>query len=144
MTQVDFYILQDVEIDARHRFACRLVSKAVSSGSTVVLYTTDQATAEKVDAMLWRYPESRFIPHGMTETPAAGNAPVLIAWQDPQQYRGVLVNLTDQVPAFFPRFERLAEIVVDANRDRGRENYRYYRERGYPLLHHELEDWEAA
>jgi DNA polymerase-3 subunit chi len=144
MTQVDFYILQDVEIDARHRFACRLVSKAITSGSSVVIYTAQRAGAEALDELLWRYPQQRFLPHGLMDGEAARKAPVVIAWQDPGRYEGLLINLTDQVPEFFPRFDRLAEIVVDANRDSGRESYRYYRERGYPLLHHELDDWEAA
>ena len=121
-----------------------LISKAVTSGSPVVLYTAEKALAEQLDEMLWRYPEQRFLPHGLMNSAAAAGAPVVIAWEDPRSYQGVLVNLTDQVPEFFPRFDRLAEIVVEANRDSGRENYRFYRERGYPLNHHDLDDWEAA
>jgi DNA polymerase-3 subunit chi len=47
----------------------------------------------------------------------------------------VLVNLAPQVPEFFSRYERVAE-VVDANAERrelSRERYRFYRDRGYKL-----------
>jgi DNA polymerase III subunit chi len=48
------------------------------------------------------------------------------------------------VPTFFGRFERVAEIIVQDRRDVGRDRYRFYRDRGYPLFHHELDEWEAA
>ncbi len=144
MTQVDFYVLKDVDMDARQRFACRLISKAFASGAQVMLHHNSRAAAEAVDDMLWHYPEQRFLPHGLLGTEAAEQAPVVLCWEDPGRYDGVLVNLTDEVPGFFARFDRIAEIIVAENREAGRERYRYYRERGYPLFHHELDDWEAA
>jgi len=44
------------------------------------------------------------------------------------------------VPAWFSRFTRIAELVGAAEDDkaRGRERFRYYRERGYPLETHNL------
>ena len=54
----------------------------------------------------------------------------------------MLINLGSDVPTFFGRFDRVAEIVLDPERDLGRERYRHYRDRGYPLQHHELNDWE--
>ena len=38
----------------------------------------------------------------------------------------------------------VAEIVVDATRDSGRDRYKFYRDRGFPLFDHHLDDWEAA
>jgi len=54
------------------------------------------------------------------------------------------VNLADEIPGFFGRFDRVAEIVVGENRDAGRERYKFYRDRGFPLFHHELDDWESS
>ena len=45
--------------------------------------------------------------------------------------------------AFPGRFERVAEIVVGSSRDAGRARYQFYRDRGFPLYHHELDDWEG-
>ena len=52
----------------------------------------------------------------------------------------VLVNLADQVPLFFSRFTRVAEIVDgDENRkQQARERFRFYRDRGYPLNSHDI------
>ena len=34
------------------------------------------------------------------------------------------------------------EHVLGNEREDGRERYKYYRDRGYPLFHHDLENWE--
>ena len=51
-------------------------------------------------------------------------------------------NLNAEPPPFFSRFERLAEIVGkdDADVVAGRERFRFYRERGYELRTHNLEE----
>lgn len=144
MTQVDFYILQDVEIDAAHRFACRLISKAVATGVPVMVLAANKPGAEQFDELLWSYPDQRFLPHGLIDSKSSNGAPVTIAWEDPKRYDGVLVNLSEEIPGFFARFDRLVEIVVEANRSDGRSRYEHYRHLGYPLFHHNLDDWEAA
>ena len=52
----------------------------------------------------------------------------------------VLINLSAEVPEFFSRYERVAE-VVDADaarREQSRERYRFYRDRGYKLNTHQV------
>jgi len=58
----------------------------------------------------------------------------------PSLCNGVLVNLSEQVPAFFSRFGRTLEIVAsdDVARQSSRQRYRFYQQRGYPLNHHTL------
>ena len=46
------------------------------------------------------------------------------------------------MPSFFGRFDRVAEIIVDESKHLRREHYKFYRQRGYPLHHHALEDWD--
>lgn len=144
MTRVDFYILQDVDVDAARRFACRLAVKAMAGGHGVHLHVDDEAAAEDLDGLLWDYPEHRFVPHARQDDATLSRAPVVIGWQTPARPDGVLVNLSAEIPTFFGRFDRVAEIVVGANRDAGRDRYKFYRDRGFPLFHHELDDWEAA
>ena len=66
-----------------------------------------------------------------------------IGWQEPAELDDVLINISGAVPGFFGRFNRVAEIVVDSTRDAGRDRYKFYRDRGFPLFHHELDDWET-
>ncbi len=147
MTRVDFYILQDVEQTAMRRFACRLAAKATENGKQTYLHAATDAEAREIDELLWDYPPNRMIPHGLLGKPEAEGAPVLIGHQthspDHLPTDGLLINLMDDVPPFLGRFERVAEIVVGEKRASGRARYRYYRDRGYPLFHHELDDWEA-
>ena len=55
-------------------------------------------------------------------------------------HQDVLVNLSGTIPSFFSRFDRVAEIVPEAEstRENARENYRQYKSKGYPLNYHKL------
>ncbi len=147
MTRVDFYVLQDVEQTALHRFACRLAARAMQQGQQTYLHAATEAQAGEVDELLWAYPPDRLIPHGLLGTPEADGAPVVVGRRGDAADRlptdGLLINLADDVPAFPGRFDRVAEIVVGEKRASGRTRYKYYRDRGYPLFHHELDDWEV-
>jgi DNA polymerase-3 subunit chi len=65
---------------------------------------------------------------------------VYIHCRDPGDHHDVLINLTDQVPDFASRFQRVAEMISGAENERqaGRERFRFYRERGFPVTTHEL------
>ncbi|HET6470218.1 MAG TPA: DNA polymerase III subunit chi [Pseudomonadales bacterium] len=143
MTRVDFYILPDVDIEAQLRFACRLAHRAMSSGQRVHVHVDDAAASRDLDGLMWEYPEQRFLPHGIAGEPAAAKAPVIIDHREPADgHDELLINLSASIPPFFGRFERVAEIVVQKAREVGRDRYKYYRDRGYPLFHHELDQWE--
>ena len=143
MTRIDFYILEDVGLPAMHRFACRLASKAISSGQPVIMHAADEPTAREVDELLWHYPDRRFLPHDLQYDTTSGKAPLLVTWQEPPRYDGVLFNLSLEVPEFFNRFHRVVEVVVQQTRDQGRDRYRFYRHRGYPLYDHRMDEWET-
>ena len=147
MTRIDFYILTDLDELARQRFACRIACRAVSEGQRVFV-RAPEASAAAFDDLLWDYPPDRFLPHARLG--AETSEPVVIgtpeerehANGDPQEAAGVLVNLAPDIPPTFTRFARVSEIVLASERAAGRAKYRQYRERGYPLFHHELDDWE--
>ncbi len=52
----------------------------------------------------------------------------------------MLINLAADVPDFFSRYERVAEVVDgnSARREQSRERYRFYRDRGYKLNTHQV------
>ena len=143
MTRVDFYVLQDVALSAMHRFACRLAAKALSNDQQVIMHTADETTARELDELLWHYPDRRFLPHAVQGDSTGISAPVLITWQQPGAFEGVLVNLAPEIPSYFNRFHRVAEIIVQDNRDQGRERYKFYKHRGYPLYDHQIDEWET-
>ena len=113
MTRVDFYILSDMTKDAALRFACRLSLKAFQSGHTVHVNVTDEDEAQSLDQLMWDYPKHRFLPHKNTsDGDAATGVPVHISYAEPHFNAGLMINLSNSVPAFFGRFDRVAEIVV--------------------------------
>lgn len=145
MTRVDFYISQDSAPLARERIGCRLVNKAFSQGHRVHVHLADEAAARRVDDLLWTFSDRAFVPHAvegdpLLEQPSDTPTVVLGFSGAPAAGCDVLINLGDDVPEFFSQVERVAEIIDggERNRGKGRERFRFYRDRGYPLNSHNL------
>ncbi len=141
MPRIDFYVLSGREPEERSLLACRLAEKAYGLGHKVYLHTASAEQARQLDDLLWTFKQGSFVPHTLYP-PAAGDlSPVLIGWDEaPAVAMEVLINLTDAVPAFFERCERVAELV-DQNPQtliQSRERFRFYRERGYAPTAHQL------
>ncbi len=144
MTRIDFYELPDKDLDASLRFACRLCLKALGNNMVVHVRVDDAAEAQLVDELMWDYPKHRLVPHDILQpdSDAVIHSPVHIGWQEPKHDNGLLINLGSDIPSYFGRFDRVAEIIVGASKTLRREHYKFYRQRGYPLHHHPLADWD--
>jgi DNA polymerase-3 subunit chi len=141
MTQLDFYILTVDYPGDRYQFACRLTEKAYGQGHRIYLHAGSMGEVQHLDRLLWTFRDGSFVPHGQLGEADPRLTPVLLGCQrDPTGEEDVLINLTPEVPDFFSRFQRVAEIIdSDPERRRtGRERFRHYREGGYPLRTHEL------
>lgn len=137
MTQIDFY----THVEDKLETACRVAVKAMQQGMRVMLLTADASATERLDRLLWTLPPTGFVPHCRAGAPLAGVTPVIIDHlEDVLVHDDVLVNLRDQWPACFSRFQRLVEIVGtdEADRQAGRDRFRFYRNRGYEIRHHDL------
>ncbi len=134
MTRIDFYQLNP----ERHRYdqvVCQLCLKAYESGQYTLLLTQDAQQSQHLDQRLWTFRDDSFVPHDCEEIEGLAT-PILI--QDNPEPRGdrqLLINLSPGVPDFFAQFERVIELVTDENRAQARQNYSFYKERGYPLNH---------
>lgn len=139
--RVDFYILQGEA--NRELMACRLCNKAYQQGLSVYLNAESPAHARQIDDLLWTFSDRAFVPHRLADEPARPDSPpaAVIGWPERGPDAGeVLINLAETVPAFYERFQRVAEIVNqnDAVKQLGRRRFAYYRERRCDLHHHEL------
>jgi len=137
MTQIDFYQIDDKE--SMLMFACRLIDKVYHQNHQIYVHMGSASHATELDDLLWTFRADRFIPHALHS--AAISAPIHIGHEeDPGNHKDVMVNLSGQIPHFFSRFERVTEVVPgeDTKRQNARENYRFYKERGYPLAYHDL------
>ncbi len=137
MTKVDFYQLPADSQDERQLFACRLAEKAFRQGLDVYLHTGNQQQAEAMDELLWSFRSHSFLPHGLMTEPQAIN---IGFGNDPGGHHQLLINLSNTIPDFFSRFERVSEIIVDQEQLKvaGRQNYKFYKDRGYALSFHDM------
>ena len=141
MTQVDFYILQDGQPGVLSMFTCRLTEKAFKQGHQVYINTESSQQLQQLDDLLWTFRDGSFLPHAVYATGASDNPPILLGHAvEPDGPGDVLVNLSSELPPFFSRFSRVAELVGGdtAQLDAARERYRFYKDRGYTLNTHNL------
>ena len=138
MTHIDFYILASSQPQGRERLACRLAEKVYRLGHRLYIHTADAAQSQLVDELLWTFRPGSFVPH---ELRGGDAAPVCIGHDaESGEDAEVLINLSQEVPLFFSRYERVAEIVDPSpeHRPPGRARFRFYRDRGYTLKTHDI------
>ena len=138
MTRIDFHS----NVVDRLTYTCRLVRKARAAQCRIVLLAHDAAQQAELDEALWAFSATDFLPHVIQTAPShphAGDTPIILVADDETElpHHHVLINLSGRTPAHFARFERMFEIISDDEADKaaGRDRYRYYKDRGYPLTH---------
>ena len=125
--------------------ACRLAAKAFSRNMLTHIHTPGGNEAAQVDTLLWTFRDGSFVPHCVADDPiahdpAAGMSVVIGHGHEPAERCELLINLAPDVPRFFSRVARVAEII-DADPERraaGRDRFKFYRDRGYPVDTHNL------
>ena len=141
MTRIDFYLLETADANGKPLAACKLVHKAFRLGHRVYLLTANAGDTQRLDDLLWTFAAGSFIPHQPLGPAADASVPVVIGHEPPPpELNDVLVSLAPEVPPYFDRFARVADIVGadDADKQQGRERFRTYRSRGYTPETHTL------
>ena len=137
MTQVDFYF----NVEDKLRTACMVSAKAYARGLRVLAYCADPEAGQKFSRMLWTSSATGFVPHCTADDRLVAVTPVIIDHDGSNPaHDDVLVNLRAELPSFFSRFKRLVEIVSIDEEDcrQARERFKFYRDRGYEILRHDL------
>ncbi|MDZ4251982.1 MAG: DNA polymerase III subunit chi [Sulfuritalea sp.] len=114
---------------------------ASGEGRRVLVYVPAGDRRDHLDRLLWLQPATGFIPHCRAENDLAAVTPIVFtSGLDHPLHDECLLNLSDEVPSGFSRFKELIEIVSIEAADRlpGRERFRFYRERGYPLENRDI------
>lgn len=137
MTKVYFYHGAPDKIAA----ACGLLGKAYAQCKPVLVYAPEPQVAADLDRRLWTQSALSFIPHCRSDSPLASETPILVADRldnVPNEER--LMNLGQDVPPGFSRFQSLIEVVGQEEADRlaARERVRFYKERGYTIQFFDL------
>lgn len=139
MTLVGFYVMQTSDPGQRLRVAARLADKAFRRGHRIFINTTDEAQAAVLDELLWNFKPASFIPHGLHGQEHSET--IAIGWgQEPDDHNDLLINLQLEIPSFFSRFQRVAEVVTQEPDSLAalRKSWTFYKDRGYQLEKHDL------
>lgn len=140
MTRIDFHS----NIGDRIAYVCRLTRKAYAAKHRIVLLSRDRRERDAIDQALWIFSAHDFLAHAAADDPLVLHAPIVLAERDTDElpHHQLLINLSDRTPTHFARFGRVIEIVGRnaSEVSSGRQRWLFYKERGYPLNHHVIED----
>ena len=137
MTRIDFYSNAPDKLD----LARLITSKAYRLGLKIMVHSPDANLLQALNQAWWEEPATGFLPHCRTTDEHAALTPVILGEEIGElPHTDVLVNLSQDTPSFFSRFERLIEIVTadPQDRDLARHRWKFYQQRGYTLTNHDM------
>ena len=137
MTEIKFFF----NVDNKMAFACKLAKKAYDGGRKLVVYAPTPKLADDFDRLLWTFSQLSFVPHVKATHPLAAETPIVIATDESGlPHHDSLLNIGDEPPPFFSRFDALREIVSGDTDDRAsaRERLKFYKARGFEIQTHDM------
>jgi DNA polymerase-3 subunit chi len=140
LTRIAFYVGQSNNLQARLLLACKLVEKALAQDMRVYIHTDHVSTSTRMDELLWTYNDLSFIPHALAPSAEQGLKVLIGHDAEPPEPYEFLINLSNEIPSFLERFERMAEVLdqEEAILVAGRKRYQIYRNQNYNLDYHQL------
>jgi DNA polymerase-3 subunit chi len=137
MTRIDFH----TNVPDKVAYACRLVRKAWAANNRVVLMTEDSAQLAELNAAMWDFSATDYLPHVLITDELAAQTPILLTDSDeaelPHTHKELLVNLSRRAPSQMTQFARMIEVISSQEDDAaaGRKRYVAYKQQDYPLTH---------
>jgi DNA polymerase-3 subunit chi len=132
-------VVQAAAAGQRLEVAARLADKAYTQGHNIYINATDKPQAQALNELLWSFRPASFMPHALAGEEQSEQ--IAIGWgQDPGKHSDLLINLQLEIPSFFSRFARVAEVVTQDEDSLAalRKSWLFYKERGYHLEKHDL------
>lgn len=116
----------------------------MQQGLRTIVYVPDTGLADRFDKLLWTFMPTSFVPHCRVADKLAEVTPVVVNNRPtPAGIIGfdVLLNLGTAVPSGVEQFQRVVEIVDEAEEGKlqARKRYRIYQEQGHDVRHHRLD-----
>tara|TARA_X000000950_G_scaffold209405_1_gene251797 strand:- start:167 stop:553 length:387 start_codon:yes stop_codon:yes gene_type:complete len=119
--------------------------KVISAKQPLVIRCKDQSHCEEVSYSIQNFSKKDFLPCVQFSDKSADLFPIILStvseiplWADDII---VLLNLDTKIEMTFSSYCRVIEIVdqTELNRQKGRERYKYYKERGYEIFGHRVD-----
>ena len=137
MTEIKFFF----NVDSKLHFACKMAKRGYEDGRKLIVYAPTARLADEFDRLLWTFSQLSFVPHVKAAHPLAAETPIVIATDDTAlPHHDSLLNIGDEPPPFFSRFDALREIVSGDTDDRAsaRERLKFYKARGFEIQTHDM------
>ena len=137
MTEIKFFF----NVDNKLHFACKMAKRAYEDGRKLIVYAPSARLADEYDRLLWTFSQLSFVPHVKAAHPLAAETPIVIATDESGlPHHDSLLNIGDEPPPFFSRFDALREIVSGDTDDRAsaRERLKFYKARGFEIQTHDM------
>jgi DNA polymerase-3 subunit chi len=139
MTEIVFYSGAADKLNVQ----CRLCAKALAQNARIMIYSTDTSMLEKIDRQLWAHQQTSFLPHCAIDEDEqlVKSTPIILSNRiAAMQGCSILINLDVQCPQMIEQFDRIIEIAGASPEDKlaARNRYRFYKQTGYALHHHDL------
>jgi DNA polymerase-3 subunit chi len=137
MTRIDFH----TNVPDKVAYACRLARKAWAANNRVVMLAEDAVQLAQLNAAMWTFSATDFLPHVLVDDALAAGTPILLTDSDeaelPHTHKELLVNLSRRAPGHVAQFERMIEVISSDEDDAaaGRKRYVAYKQQDYPLTH---------
>lgn len=146
MTEIAFHF----NAPDKPAYACRLLRKAVMASGARVVVTAPPDVLARLDGLLWTFSQTDFIAHSLLSSRRPAQAvqtlalsPVVLtenAAAPELPHHQVLLNLGDDMPEGFDRYERVIEVVSldEQDRQQARGRWKSYTNQGYAIVRHDL------
>ena len=146
LTRIDFYYdVKDI-LSFASRMARKLYyERVISAKKPLVIRCKNQSHCEEVSYSIQNFSKKDFLPCAEFSDERADLFPIILStvsemplWADDII---VLLNLDTKIETTFSSYFRVIEIVdqTELNRQKGRERYKYYKERGYEIFGHRVD-----
>jgi DNA polymerase III subunit chi len=140
---VDFYLLNTLAQAAVYRFICRLVDKAYLLQKRIYIQVNSDEEGQCLDELLWTFRDISFIPHvylGVNSTFDPMLSVNIATYKPSNLNADILLNLSHEVPIYFPEFSRIIEVVSEEkkNKNQSRQKYKFYKAQNCQLTMHNI------
>lgn len=137
MTRIDFY----TNVLDKNAQLLSLLKPALEKRHQVTLMAENEEDANSWSNSIWQTSQVDFLPNVLATNALADQTQIVIDWQEKNLNQDdILINLTQRQLVCFSRFRQMIELVGcdEAEKVAARSRFKFYRDRGYDIKHHEL------
>jgi DNA polymerase III subunit chi len=136
MTEVRFYHLERSGIE---QVLPGLISKALENGHRIVVKTTDDREAERLNEHLWTYDPNSFLPHGTKREGFADKQPVWLTSNDDNPNNADVLILTPSTESNEQANYKLCCEMLDGRNEEAvtaaRTRWQKYKDEGFTVTY---------